>query len=36
MRQIWGRGLEVTEVSGMLAMNWSPGANHQIAQETDA
>jgi hypothetical protein len=36
MRQIGSRGLEVTKVSGMLGMNWSPGANRQIAQEADA
>src|ERR1700730_12549605 len=33
MWQIGSRGLEVTEVSGMLGMNWSPGANHQIAHK---
>jgi hypothetical protein len=32
----WGRGLEMIEVSGMMGMNWSPVANHQIAQETEA
>jgi len=30
------RGLEVTEGSGMWGKNWSPVANRQIAQETDA
>ena len=33
MRQIGSRGLEVTDVSGMLGKNWSPGANHQIAHK---
>jgi hypothetical protein len=36
MRQIGSRGLEVTEGSGMWGKNWSPVANRQIAQETDA
>jgi hypothetical protein len=38
MRQNWGRGLEVTEVtevSGMLGMNWSPGIGCMPLRKND-